>query len=523
MLILPVFGLFLAIGVSINIGIVVETNKGIQDDGKAALTNQINRHVSAAIRGNVNWFSTLLTSYNYNVLGLLSVTAGDPYRADYNLNPIPSYFDWTDSYLKQPLVQDDRQTEPVSLVASNYYFPGSTLASVPNFSVAQNTTRDMSSFMDYVASVLYEKYPDIFVVYFGTEDFGFFRNYPGRSTVDTDPSRTYDPRIRPWYTDAVAATGMIVTAPYQDFQSKKWMITFAIKVSDVDNNFLGVMGADVLLGNIESNIAGISFLETGKVTLFEDTGIIVADKECSRDITNDQDCTYSQLTHPPVPGNVWNGIQATPAGQTRTLETTIGGVEYLITASRLSTFTKYIVTVFIKKAEVTAPMNNIITAIKKANFNILGSLGIGFGVGAVIMLGVVIFIAWRVTKPIDNINDSIFEIMNNVGREGGLGTGVHEIHGGFGGEEAQLARNVNDLIGGLRDGGDNHVIGEFDDVDLSKAPPAYETLYQGSGSESSSVDDESSSSSSSTAAGVGRYSPSAPPASYTYDYSDDST
>jgi len=509
MLILPVFALFLAIGVCINIGIVVETNKGIQDDGEAALKNQINRHVSAAIRGNVNWFSTLLTSYNYNVLGLLSVSAGDPYRADYNLNPIPSFFDWTDSYLKQPLVQDNRQTEPVSLGASNYYFPGSTPGSIPNFSVAQNTTRDLSSFMDYVASVLYEKYSDIFVVYFGTEDFGFFRNYPGRSTIDTDPGRTYDPRIRPWYTDAVAANGMIVTAPYQDFQSKKWMITFAIKVNDIDNNFLGVMGADVLLGNIESNIADISFLNTGKVTLFEESGIIVADKECSRDINNANDCTYNDLAQPPVPGNVWNSIIATSPGQTGTIETTIGGVEYLITASRLSTFQKYIIVVFIKKAEVTAPMINIINAIKEANFNILGSLGIGFGIGAVIMLVVVVFIAWRVTKPIDSINNSIFEIMTNVGRDGGLGSGVHEVHGGFGGEEVELARNVNDLIDGMRDGGDNHVVGEFDDVDLSKAPPAYDTIYAESNQGSSS-----SSSSSTSAAGVGSFE-----RSYTYDYS----
>lgn len=129
-----------------------------------------------------------------------------------------------------------------------------------------------------------EKITDIYSIYFGFHSSGLFRQYPGtNSNADGNTPRTYDPRKRPWYRDALTAVKYdsgtkqrvfgktIITAPYQDFWSKVWMVTVAKAMYDNNQNVIGVLGIDISIKNIQDEIVKVHFLETGYVILCEST------------------------------------------------------------------------------------------------------------------------------------------------------------------------------------------------------------------------------------------------------------
>lgn len=126
------------------------------------------------------------------------------------------------------------------------------------------------------------KITDIYSIYFGFDSSGLFRQYPGtNSNSDGNTPRTYDPRKRPWYRDAITATKYvsgtkqhvfgktIITEPYQDFWSKVWMVTVAKAIYDKNYYLIGVLGIDISIKNIQDEIIKVHFLETGYVILCE--------------------------------------------------------------------------------------------------------------------------------------------------------------------------------------------------------------------------------------------------------------
>jgi diguanylate cyclase (GGDEF)-like protein len=74
-----------------------------------------------------------------------------------------------------------------------------------------------------------------------------------------DPDDRFDPRQRPWYQQASAAQGVVWTAPYIFYTSKRPGLTVAREVRRSDGSVLGVVGADVELSALSQ------FLQTQRV------------------------------------------------------------------------------------------------------------------------------------------------------------------------------------------------------------------------------------------------------------------
>lgn len=95
------------------------------------------------------------------------------------------------------------------------------------------------------------------VMYIGTPD-GQMLTYPAIN-LPAD----YDPRTRPWYTQAQQKGGQIVTPPYNDASSDKVVMTFA-------EPFAGnVIGADVELGAVVDEVLGVKIGESGYAALLD--------------------------------------------------------------------------------------------------------------------------------------------------------------------------------------------------------------------------------------------------------------
>jgi len=98
--------------------------------------------------------------------------------------------------------------------------------------------------------------PRISSVYFGDANGNMFI-YPEQQLPEG-----YDPRVRPWYQEAVRANGPVWSEPYEDAATGKWVVTFAIPVY-YEGKIVGVVGMDVFIDTLAQTIDQAKIGETG--------------------------------------------------------------------------------------------------------------------------------------------------------------------------------------------------------------------------------------------------------------------
>jgi signal transduction histidine kinase len=107
-------------------------------------------------------------------------------------------------------------------------------------------------------------HPYINSVYMGRENGTFVRSHPRPR-----PTK-YDPRERPWYKLAKENRNKIVrTKPYMGVTSDDVNIGVAKALIDEQNNFYGVIGADVTLTRLSDFVSKIILLKGGYVTILD--------------------------------------------------------------------------------------------------------------------------------------------------------------------------------------------------------------------------------------------------------------
>ena len=115
---------------------------------------------------------------------------------------------------------------------------------------------------------------------------GFAMSYFGSKDgvmYDSDPTidRTgYDPRTRPWYQQAIQKNGAIITAPYEDAAGLGTVVSLAAPVM-VNGQLTGVMGADVGIQNLISDINAIQLPAEGYAMLLSRDGTVIAYHDAS--------------------------------------------------------------------------------------------------------------------------------------------------------------------------------------------------------------------------------------------------
>nr|WP_314488165.1 methyl-accepting chemotaxis protein [uncultured Pseudomonas sp.] len=95
----------------------------------------------------------------------------------------------------------------------------------------------------------------------------------GRFTVRPDAKMPdgYDPRIRPWYKDGMAANGALLTEPYIDLTTQKMVISIISKAA----TNVGVVGGDLALDGLAKIINSLNFGGMGYAFLVNDQGKIL--------------------------------------------------------------------------------------------------------------------------------------------------------------------------------------------------------------------------------------------------------
>ncbi|MFH1913532.1 MAG: ATP-binding protein [Pseudomonadota bacterium] len=97
-----------------------------------------------------------------------------------------------------------------------------------------------------------------------------------------DPTDTFDPRTRPWYTRAHKANGLTWTDPYIFFTSQKPGITTANPVYDGNGEFVGIIGVDIGIEELSTFISKLNVSENGLAFIMSRAGDIIAYPDMSK-------------------------------------------------------------------------------------------------------------------------------------------------------------------------------------------------------------------------------------------------
>ncbi|EIZ85084.1 methyl-accepting chemotaxis sensory transducer [Methylobacterium sp. GXF4] len=109
----------------------------------------------------------------------------------------------------------------------------------------------------------------------------FYVSYVGRpdGSYDMVPQDEvppdYDPRQRPWYKEAVAANGPVLTEPYTSASRGALVITAAATVRDAGGTLLCVGGGDFEAGTLARMIAGVATGSSGYAYLVSGNGTVL--------------------------------------------------------------------------------------------------------------------------------------------------------------------------------------------------------------------------------------------------------
>lgn len=125
-------------------------------------------------------------------------------------------------------------------------------------------------------------------IFFATPNGGIYRSYPERGTAG------HDPRDRPWYQEAIKQNRQIITPSYQDGITQSLLVTIAEPVYK-NGELLGVIGADVLVDQLVSDVISLNAGKDAKVMLIDsdDTFLAHPDKSFLKRSVNEY---YSGVT-----------------------------------------------------------------------------------------------------------------------------------------------------------------------------------------------------------------------------------
>ncbi len=99
---------------------------------------------------------------------------------------------------------------------------------------------------------------------------------------EVDPQDTFDPRLRPWYKDAVRSKKTVWTQPYIFYTSRKPGLTVASPVYGSNDHLIGVVGVDIEIDEISNFLTHLKVGKSGRAFILTTEGGLVAFPDLSK-------------------------------------------------------------------------------------------------------------------------------------------------------------------------------------------------------------------------------------------------
>ncbi|CAH2214725.1 methyl-accepting chemotaxis protein [Tepidibacter aestuarii] len=117
-----------------------------------------------------------------------------------------------------------------------------------------------------------ESNPEALQLFMGTEE-GKMIIYP-----DTELSDGYDPRERGWYKDVKEKQSENMTKVYEDVIVGGLVVTYSVPVYNLENKFVGVIGVDLPIKELNNEISSIKIGEKGYPYILDSEGKFIIHK-----------------------------------------------------------------------------------------------------------------------------------------------------------------------------------------------------------------------------------------------------
>ena len=124
--------------------------------------------------------------------------------------------------------------------------------------------------MKELFSLLQGGHPEYAEIYMGTKWGGY------ASSSDSDIPSGFDPRVRPWYRQAMSAPGQVVLSPAYLSWTGSPVVACAMTVQNAEQETVGCVSIDVSLHSLTELIHNTPLGETGYVLLVQGDGTILA-------------------------------------------------------------------------------------------------------------------------------------------------------------------------------------------------------------------------------------------------------
>lgn len=290
---------------------------------------------------------------------------------------------------------------PVSFTHSVVHYPDNPEI-VTNGALVKEII-DRSAHLDPYFSSQYENNGNFYWMYVGFQRQDIFRVFPG-TTWDSG----YNHKVRPWYDEAKDNFGeMSITSPYRDAATGQWMITIARAIYYQDGSVLGVAAGDILIGDIQEKVLSISFLDSGYATLYQNDGVVVVHPEWD----------YTTASSTVQIGDVETLSPATLQNiailQTQeVVSDSSTGVEYFVAHSRI--LDNYILLIIVLRSEAIESIMAIEDEISDSQGQVTSSTILLSLVTLVAVLGIGLWVASIVTRPVQRLTELANQITKNV-------------------------------------------------------------------------------------------------------------
>ncbi|MHA1989458.1 MAG: tetratricopeptide repeat protein [Candidatus Hodarchaeales archaeon] len=387
---------------------------------------------------------------------------------------VSSSYYWTDQNVPNQKFEPDYDSASISFDVSTYYIPpnilqqyGNDINNVPD-SIKEWVNK--TSKMDQVFRNLHAANPQWVWLYgqFATAGH-IFRNYPfddlsyfyDSSSPDYLPDGWFNDD---WYLKAASITGTdsAFISPYGD-PVTGLLMSVTRPIHAPNGTLLGVVGGDVAIDELRSNVVNIKFKENGYAYLMDKTGEVISHPELLDSSQSVIDLEFSN-----------NGEKTAFQQKLQDLNESNGRMDFQKNNEKwyLSYHsiegTDFIVMLVVPESDVIAPALSLQNQIAFLTF---GQLAI-FGILIIVVLLVVIFagfvISQRIVQPIKN-----FTKMTKLIAEGDLSRDMKSEMINYEVEISALGTSLSNLLTSLRMGNQNYYRG-----DLNRAFDNYSQLLE---------------------------------------------
>ncbi len=139
---------------------------------------------------------------------------------------------------------------------------------------------DVEALRELVLTNVWSRRDYMRAIYLGTESGAMHEWGYGEGFVDNSPTfpPDYDPRIRPWYREAMAVDAFAVTDPYLYASIDEYGITCVLPVYHPSGDLVGVLGLDIMLDALQSLISDFDISKGGRVYITDRLGAPLVDQ-----------------------------------------------------------------------------------------------------------------------------------------------------------------------------------------------------------------------------------------------------